>query len=85
MPVALGAAARLLEDHGLDCTVADARYAKPLDGELIARLVAEHDVLVTVEENVLAGASAPASSSSWPTAPSPAAPACCASACPTAT
>ena len=84
VPVALGAAARLLEDHGLDCTVADARYAKPLDGELIARLVAEHDVLVTVEENVLAGAS-PASSSSWPTAPSPAAPACCASACPTAT
>ena len=62
VPVALGAAARLLEDHGLDCTVADARYAKPLDGELIARLVAEHDVLVTVEENVLAGASAPASS-----------------------
>jgi 1-deoxy-D-xylulose-5-phosphate synthase len=55
VPVALGAAARLLEDHGLDCTVADARYAKPLDGELIARLVAEHDVLVTVEENVLAG------------------------------
>ena len=53
VPVALGAAARLLEDHGLDCTVADARYAKPLDGELIARLVAEHDVLVTVE-NVLA-------------------------------
>jgi 1-deoxy-D-xylulose-5-phosphate synthase len=53
--VALGAAARLLEEHGLDCTVADARFAKPLDGELIARLAAEHDVLVTVEENVLAG------------------------------
>jgi 1-deoxy-D-xylulose-5-phosphate synthase len=53
--VALGAAARLLEDHGLDCTVADGRFAKPLDGELIARLAAEHDLLVTVEENVLAG------------------------------
>src|SRR5215208_280927 len=53
--VALGAAARLLEDHGVDCTVADARFAKPLDGELIARLAAEHDLLVTVEENVLAG------------------------------
>jgi 1-deoxy-D-xylulose-5-phosphate synthase len=53
--VALGAAARLLEEHGVDCTVADARFAKPLDSELIARLAAEHDVLVTVEENVLAG------------------------------
>ena len=53
--LALGAAAQLLEEHGVDCTVADARFAKPLDGELIARLTAEHDVLVTVEENVLAG------------------------------
>src|SRR4051794_25414465 len=53
--VALGAASRLLEEHGLDCTVADACFAKPLDGELIARLVAEHDLVVTVEENVLAG------------------------------
>ncbi len=53
--VAAGAAARLLEDPGVDCTVADARFAKPLDGELISRLAAEHDVLVTVEENVLAG------------------------------
>ncbi|MFL5865865.1 MAG: transketolase C-terminal domain-containing protein, partial [Thermoleophilaceae bacterium] len=53
--VALGAAARLLEEHGLDCTVADARFAKPLDGELISRLASEHDLLVTVEENVLAG------------------------------
>jgi 1-deoxy-D-xylulose-5-phosphate synthase len=53
--VALGAAARLLEEHGVDCTVADARFAKPLDSELIARLAAEHDALVTVEENVLAG------------------------------
>jgi 1-deoxy-D-xylulose-5-phosphate synthase len=53
--VALGAADRLGEEHGLDVTVADARFAKPLDTELVARLVAEHDVLVTVEENVLAG------------------------------
>ena len=53
--VALGAAARLSEAHGLDATVADARFAKPLDGDLIAALVADHDVLVTVEENVLAG------------------------------
>ena len=39
----------------MDPTVADARFAKPLDEELIERLAAEHDVLVTVEENVLAG------------------------------
>ena len=51
--VALGAAARLTEEHGLDATVADARFAKPLDAELIATLLAEHEVLVTVEENVL--------------------------------
>jgi 1-deoxy-D-xylulose-5-phosphate synthase len=55
VPVALGAADRLGEEHGLEATVADARFAKPLDEELIAQLVADHDVLVTVEENVLAG------------------------------
>ena len=53
--VALGAAARLLEERGIDATVADGRFAKPLDGELVSRLAADHDVLVTVEENVLAG------------------------------
>ena len=36
-------------------TVADARFAKPLDGGLMAQLAAEHDLLVTVEEGVLAG------------------------------
>ncbi len=55
VPVALGAADLLADEHGLEPTVADARFAKPLDGELIASLVEEHDVLVTVEENVLAG------------------------------
>jgi 1-deoxy-D-xylulose-5-phosphate synthase len=53
--VALGAADELADEHGLDPTVADARFAKPLDAELVERLAAEHDVLVTVEENVLAG------------------------------
>ena len=55
VPVALGAADLLGSDHGVDATVADARFTKPLDTELIERLAAEHDVLVTVEENVLAG------------------------------
>jgi 1-deoxy-D-xylulose-5-phosphate synthase len=53
--VALGAADRLAADHGVEPTVADARFAKPLDTGLVERLVAEHDLLVTVEENVLAG------------------------------
>jgi 1-deoxy-D-xylulose-5-phosphate synthase len=55
VPVALGAADRLAGDHGVEPTVADARFAKPLDADLIASLVAEHEVLVTVEENVLSG------------------------------
>jgi 1-deoxy-D-xylulose-5-phosphate synthase len=53
--LALGAAERLAEDHGVEATVADARFAKPLDAELVERLAAEHELLVTVEENVLAG------------------------------
>ncbi len=53
--VALGAATVLSEAHGLDVTVADARFAKPLDTGLVERLAADHDVIVTVEENVLAG------------------------------
>jgi 1-deoxy-D-xylulose-5-phosphate synthase len=54
VPLALGAA-DLLEQHGLDVTVADARFAKPLDADLIRSLVAEHELLVTIEENQLAG------------------------------
>jgi 1-deoxy-D-xylulose-5-phosphate synthase len=55
VPLALGAADLLADAHGVEPTVADARFAKPLDGELVEQLAAEHDVLVTVEENVLAG------------------------------
>jgi 1-deoxy-D-xylulose-5-phosphate synthase len=39
----------------LDATVANMRFVKPLDAELIRRLAREHDALVTVEENVVAG------------------------------
>ena len=52
--VALDAAA-LLAEHNLSVTVADACFAKPLDEELIERLAAEHELVVTIEENVLAG------------------------------
>ena len=48
-------AADLLAEAGLDVTVADARFAKPLDGALLGQLAAEHELLVTVEEGVLAG------------------------------
>jgi 1-deoxy-D-xylulose-5-phosphate synthase len=51
---ALEAAAEL-ERHDLAVTVADARFAKPIDAGLMAQLAAEHDLLVTVEEGVLAG------------------------------
>jgi 1-deoxy-D-xylulose-5-phosphate synthase len=48
-------AADLLAEEGLLVTVADARFAKPIDAGLMAQLAAEHDLLVTVEEGVLAG------------------------------
>jgi 1-deoxy-D-xylulose-5-phosphate synthase len=48
-------AADILAEHGLSVTVADARFAKPIDAGLTAQLAAEHDLLVTVEEGVLAG------------------------------
>jgi 1-deoxy-D-xylulose-5-phosphate synthase len=48
-------AADLLAEGGLDVTVADARFAKPLDAALLDTLAAEHELLVTVEEGVLAG------------------------------
>ncbi len=51
---ALGAA-DLLAERGMDVTVADARFVKPLDVPLLTALAAEHDLLVTIEEGVLAG------------------------------
>ena len=49
------AAASELSEHEIAVTVADARFAKPIDAGLMAQLAAEHDLLVTVEEGVLAG------------------------------
>jgi 1-deoxy-D-xylulose-5-phosphate synthase len=49
------AAAEQLVRQGIAVTVADARFAKPIDAGLMAQLAAEHDLLVTVEEGVLAG------------------------------
>jgi 1-deoxy-D-xylulose-5-phosphate synthase len=48
-------AAEELESRGLSTTVADARFAKPLDVELVARLAREHEVLITIEEGSVGG------------------------------
>ena len=48
-------AAEMLAAQGLSCTVADARFAKPLDEDLINRLAREHEVLLTVEEGARGG------------------------------
>jgi 1-deoxy-D-xylulose-5-phosphate synthase len=48
-------AAKELTALGLSATVADARFAKPLDVELVTRLAREHEVLVTIEEGSVGG------------------------------
>ncbi len=48
-------AAEALMAHGLTTTVADARFAKPLDVDMVLRLAKEHEVLITVEEGAVGG------------------------------
>jgi 1-deoxy-D-xylulose-5-phosphate synthase len=48
-------AAKLMGEHDLSVTVADGRFAKPLDTELVRRLARDHELVVTIEENVLPG------------------------------
>src|SRR5439155_14806139 len=48
-------AADELATYGLSTTVADARFMKPLDVELVLRLAREHEVLMTVEEGAVGG------------------------------
>lgn len=48
-------AADTLEAEGLSTTVADARFAKPLDTDLIAQLARNHEILITVEEGSIGG------------------------------
>ena len=55
---AAGPAKQTIEDlasKGLSTTVADARFAKPLDTDLIRRLAREHEVLITIEEGAAGG------------------------------
>ena len=49
------AAAEDLDAAGLSTTVADARFAKPLDEDMIRRLAHEHEVLITIEEGAVGG------------------------------
>jgi len=48
-------AADMLAARGVSATVADARFAKPLDADLILRLAREHEALITVEEGAIGG------------------------------
>ncbi|HWU25919.1 MAG TPA: 1-deoxy-D-xylulose-5-phosphate synthase [Rhizomicrobium sp.] len=48
-------AAEMLGDVGIDATVADARFAKPFDQDLVKQLVRHHGMLVTVEEGSIGG------------------------------
>jgi 1-deoxy-D-xylulose-5-phosphate synthase len=48
-------AADQLAGYGLSTTVADARFAKPLDTDLVTRLARNHEVLVTIEEGAIGG------------------------------
>lgn len=48
-------AAKILEEVGVQATVADARFCKPLDTKLVQQLVDEHPVLLTIEEGSIGG------------------------------
>ena len=48
-------AADLLAARGLSATVADARFAKPLDVDMLLRLAREHEAIITVEEGAVGG------------------------------
>jgi hypothetical protein len=48
-------ACEALEARGISPTVADARFAKPLDRDLILRLARDHEALITIEEGAVGG------------------------------
>src|SRR3546814_3651561 len=49
------AAAAKLDAMGLSTTVADMRFAKPLDLDLVRKLAANHELLITIEEGAIGG------------------------------
>src|SRR5262249_58001075 len=48
-------AADELAAHGLSATIADARFMKPLDEDLILKLARDHEILITIEEGSVGG------------------------------
>ena len=48
-------ASKTLFSKGIDCTVVDARFAKPLDEKLIMEIASNHEVLLTIEEGSIGG------------------------------
>lgn len=48
-------ASKILEEKGLNITIADARFAKPLDEKLISDLAKNHQIMITVEEGAVGG------------------------------
>jgi 1-deoxy-D-xylulose-5-phosphate synthase len=48
-------AAEKLFNRGIDCTIVDARFAKPLDEKLIMEIATNHEVLITIEEGSIGG------------------------------
>lgn len=48
-------AANMLKTQDISVTVADARFCKPLDTDLIKQLASEHEILITVEEGSIGG------------------------------
>jgi 1-deoxy-D-xylulose-5-phosphate synthase len=48
-------ASKILKEKGISPTIADARFSKPLDTELITKLIASHDALITIEEGAKGG------------------------------
>ena len=55
LQAAVKAAQMFKEKYKLDITIADARFAKPLDEEMILELAAKHDLLITLEEGAIGG------------------------------
>jgi 1-deoxy-D-xylulose-5-phosphate synthase len=52
---ALDAATTLARDHGIECTVINARFAKPLDHELLMQEIPKHELICTIEDHSIAG------------------------------
>ena len=48
-------ASEILSKRGIDCTIIDARFAKPLDEKIIMEVATNHEVLITIEEGSVGG------------------------------